>query len=145
MNNEIIKLACVKYNNNLYTGFNHGECFKKLPQDANMRNTMQGFITNTGRFVDRRTAFEIAKQANQIECITKDNNVLISEDLYLYWLNEQSRELGKNTNETLHYEKKYEDGTSEMKVAYEVSICSLELINEEGNENKEETENQEAV
>ena len=35
------------------------------------------------------------------------------------------------------YEKKYEDGTSEMKVAYEVSICSLELINEEGTEKKE--------
>ena len=32
-----------------------------------------------------------------------------------------------------------------MKVAYEVSICSLELINEEGTEKKEETENQEAV
>ena len=43
------------------------------------------------------------------------------------------------------YEKKYEDGTSEMKVAYEVSICSLELINEEGTEKKEETESQEAV
>ena len=45
------------------------------------------------------------------------------------------------------YEKKYEDGTSEMKVAYEVSICSLELINEEGTENKNNTENesQEAV
>ena len=43
------------------------------------------------------------------------------------------------------YEKKYEDGTSEMKVAYEVSISSLELINEEGNSKKEETENQEAV
>ena len=43
------------------------------------------------------------------------------------------------------YEKKYEDGTSEMKVAYEVSICSLELINEEGTENKEEAESQEAV
>ena len=43
------------------------------------------------------------------------------------------------------YEKKYEDGTSEMKVAYEVSVSSLELINEEGNEKKEETENQEAV
>ena len=36
------------------------------------------------------------------------------------------------------YEKKYEDGTSEMKVAYEVSICSLELLNEEGKEKKEE-------
>ena len=43
------------------------------------------------------------------------------------------------------YEKKYEDGTSEMKIAYEVSICSLELINEEGTEKQEETENQEAV
>ena len=43
------------------------------------------------------------------------------------------------------YEKKYEDGTSEMKVAYEVSICSLELINEEGTDKKEETETQEAV
>ena len=43
------------------------------------------------------------------------------------------------------YEKKYEDGTSEMKVAYEISICSLELINEEGTENKEENEKQEAV
>ena len=43
------------------------------------------------------------------------------------------------------YEKKYEDGTSEMKVAYEVSICSLELINEEGTDKKEETESQEAV
>lgn len=28
------------------------------------------------------------------------------------------------------YEKKYEDGTSETKVAYEVSIASLEIINE---------------
>ena len=43
------------------------------------------------------------------------------------------------------YEKKYEDGTSEIKVAYEVSICSLELINEEEKEKKEEVDNQEAV
>ena len=31
------------------------------------------------------------------------------------------------------YEKKYEDGTSEIKVAYEVSIASLELVNKDGN------------
>ena len=45
------------------------------------------------------------------------------------------------------YEKKYEDGTVEQKVAYEVSICSLELIEQGGNEQEatEETENQEAV
>ena len=43
------------------------------------------------------------------------------------------------------YEKKFEDGTSETRVAYEVSVGSLEVINQEDNENKEETENQEAV
>ena len=45
------------------------------------------------------------------------------------------------------YEKKYEDGTVEQKVAYEVSICSLELIDQAGDEetSKVEEENQEAV
>ena len=41
------------------------------------------------------------------------------------------------------YEKKHEDGTVETKTAYEVSVCSLELISEEGNEEKVETENAE--
>ena len=36
------------------------------------------------------------------------------------------------------YEKKYEDGRSETKVAYEVSVASLELINEEEQEKSEE-------
>ena len=39
------------------------------------------------------------------------------------------------------YEKKYEDGTSEIKTAYEVSIGSLEVINKE----EKEEENQEAM
>ena len=47
------------------------------------------------------------------------------------------------------YEKKYEDGTVEQKVAYEVSICSLELIEQAGNEQATtetaENTNQEAV
>ena len=47
------------------------------------------------------------------------------------------------------YEKKYEDGTVEQKVAYEVSICSLELIEQDGNEQEAsetvENTNQEAV
>ena len=51
------------------------------------------------------------------------------------------------------YEKKYEDGTVEQKVAYEVSICSLELIDEAGNSKEKDEEaaeteasiNQEAV
>ena len=44
------------------------------------------------------------------------------------------------------YEKKYEDGTVEQKVAYEVSICSLELIEQAGDEQEAtENTNQEAV
>ncbi len=49
------------------------------------------------------------------------------------------------------YEKKYEDGRIENKVAYEVSIGSLEVVNQEENSNEEnaqETEqnnNQEAI
>ena len=41
------------------------------------------------------------------------------------------------------YEKKYEDGTSEIKTAYEVSIGSLEVINKD--EEKIEGTNQEAM
>ena len=43
------------------------------------------------------------------------------------------------------YEKKFEDGTSEIRVAYEVSVGSLEIIHEENPENEEGEENQEAV
>lgn len=40
------------------------------------------------------------------------------------------------------YEKKHEDGTVENKIAYEVSVGSLEVVNKDDNEN---TENEEAV
>ena len=46
-----------------------------------------------------------------------------------------------------NYEKKLEDGTVETRVAYEVSIGSLEVIDEKDDEkeNKEDVENKEAV
>jgi len=43
------------------------------------------------------------------------------------------------------YEKKYEDGTVETKVAYEVSVSSLEVVNQEENESENSEENQEAM
>jgi primosomal replication protein N len=43
------------------------------------------------------------------------------------------------------YEKKFEDGTSETRVAYEVSIGSLEVINQDEVNEEEKIENQEAV
>lgn len=43
------------------------------------------------------------------------------------------------------YEKKYEDGTSEIKVAYEVSISSLEVVKEDDNMNEESQSEEEAI
>ena len=43
------------------------------------------------------------------------------------------------------YEKKYEDGTVENRVAYEVSVGSLEVVEENDNTDNKEDENQEAV
>lgn len=43
------------------------------------------------------------------------------------------------------YEKKHEDGTVEERVAYEVSIGSMEIINENDDSEAEEVENQEAI
>ena len=43
------------------------------------------------------------------------------------------------------YEKKHEDGTVENRVAYEVSIGSLEVIDEKDNKEKKEIEKEEAV
>ena len=44
-----------------------------------------------------------------------------------------------------NYEKKHEDGTVEARVAYEVSIASLQVVNEDNNENTEKPEIEEAV
>ena len=43
------------------------------------------------------------------------------------------------------YEKKHEDGTSEKRVAYEVSVSNLELINKDNNAEDENKENVEEV
>ena len=43
------------------------------------------------------------------------------------------------------YEKKHEDGTVEPRVAYEVSVANLELVNQEENESSSEQENSNEV
>ena len=43
------------------------------------------------------------------------------------------------------YEKKHEDGTVENRVAYEVSVATLEVINKESDENEVPEENKEAI
>lgn len=80
-------------------GRRHHNCFTILamlfPAKPYLNNHVQGFITNTDRFVDRKEAYKIAMAAKQIKPRTvdielnewfklseKDSEILTSEDLY---------------------------------------------------------------
>lgn len=94
MNKEIVK-AAIKVNGNIYTGFDHGECFKQiLHLTVNPKTLVEGFIDNEGSFVDRKQAMVIAKEAGQLRYET-NKETLISEDLHLDWLNKQARLIEK--------------------------------------------------
>lgn len=67
-------------------GYRHHDIFQRFPDELSLSPKAQGFYTSKGRFVDRREAFKIAREANQLP---KDRiidfpelNILCSEDLY---------------------------------------------------------------
>jgi hypothetical protein len=83
----------------LFTGWRHPDCFvtlnawaKRLTEEEReaigkeqFHGRNQGFLTSTGRFVDRKKAFTIAAAAGQIDPKLFDRDTprtLISEDLY---------------------------------------------------------------
>ena len=73
-------------------------------------------------------------KSDYIPCIAWGRNARFSENIPV---GTEVRIVGRV--QSRQYEKKYEDGTSEVKVAYEVSVASLEVVNSE-NEEKEENE-----
>ena len=79
-------------------------------------------------------------KSDYIPCIAWGRNARFCQNLEV---GAQIKLVGRVQSRT--YEKKYEDGRVETRVAYEVSIGSLEVIEENDNENTVETENQEAV
>ena len=79
-------------------------------------------------------------KSDYIPCIAWGRNARFCQNLEV---GAQIKLVGRVQSRT--YEKKYEDGRVETRVAYEVSVGSLEVIEENDNENTVETENQEAV
>ena len=79
-------------------------------------------------------------KSDYIPCIAWGRNARFCQNLEV---GSQVKVVGRVQSRT--YEKKHEDGTIENRVAYEVSIGSLEVIEEKDHENEIETENQEAV
>ena len=79
-------------------------------------------------------------KSDYIPCIAWGRNARFCQDLEV---GTEVKIVGRV--QSRNYEKKHEDGTVETRVAYEVSIGSLEVIEEKDDENKEDTENKEAV
>ena len=79
-------------------------------------------------------------KSDYIPCIAWGRNARFCQNLEV---GAQIKLVGRVQSRT--YEKKHEDGSVETRVAYEVSVGSLEVIEENDNETTIETENQEAV
>lgn len=69
---EKIWCAAVRYSDQVVRGPNHAYCIQVLCEMYGpgtfdrVRQDQQGFLTTTGRFVDRQIAYHIAEQAGQL-------------------------------------------------------------------------------
>ena len=79
-------------------------------------------------------------KSDYIPCIAWGRNARFCQDIEV---GTQVKVVGRV--QSRQYEKKHEDGTVETRVAYEVSVGSLEIIEENDNEQETQIENQEAV
>ena len=79
-------------------------------------------------------------KSDYIPCIAWGRNARFCQNLEV---GAQVKVVGRVQSRT--YEKKHEDGSVETRVAYEVSIGSLEVIEENDNEKEAEEEAKEAV
>ena len=77
-------------------------------------------------------------KSDYIPCIAWGRNARFCENIEV---GTEVKVVGRVQSRT--YEKKYDDGTSETKVAYEVSISSLEIVKQDDDENKNDMVNEE--
>ena len=126
------------------------EEFKPSKENSSNEVVLDGFICK--KPVYRKTPFgrEIAdvllavnrayNKSDYIPCIAWGRNARFCENMPV---GTEVRVVGRV--QSRQYEKKYEDGTSEIRIAYEVSVASLEVIDqaentETVNENEESKE-----
>jgi len=88
----MIKESAIKRTSDgkVWTGKRHGDVLDQIFEETNIRpdssslEFIHGFITDTGEFVDRKVAFKIAVECEQL--LDKDDPwappTLMSEDLY---------------------------------------------------------------
>lgn len=150
--NEKNKLVLTVFAKEIKFAEDQEEDFKPTKDNTSNEVILNGFICK--KPIYRKTPFgrEIAdillavnrayNKSDYIPCIAWGRNARFCENIPV---GTEVRIIGRV--QSRQYEKKYEDGTSEIKVAYEVSVASLEVIDQAENTNNEEVveENKEAI
>lgn len=150
--NERNKLVLTVFAKEIKFANEEDEEFKPSKENVSNEVTLTGYICK--KPIYRKTPFgrEIAdlllavnrayNKSDYIPCIAWGRNARFCENVPV---GTEVRIVGRV--QSRQYEKKYEDGSSEIKVAYEVSIASLEVIDQAGNtsEVEELQENKEAI
>ena len=148
--NERNRLVLTVFAKEIKFAENQEEEFKPTKENTSNEVVLDGFICK--KPIYRKTPFgrEIAdvllavnrayNKSDYIPCIAWGRNARFCENIPV---GTEVRIVGRV--QSRQYEKKYEDGTSEMKIAYEVSVASLEIIDQAENKKEEEIieENQE--
>lgn len=141
--NERNRLVLTVFAKEIKFAENQEEEFKPTKENTSNEVILDGFICK--KPIYRKTPFgrEIAdvllavnrayNKSDYIPCIAWGRNARFCENIPV---GTEVRIVGRV--QSRQYEKKYEDGTSEMKIAYEVSVASLEVIDQA--ENKKEAE-----
>lgn len=79
---EVIKHAAIlRTDSRIIFDRDHALCIKRSPLGTCKAGSIQGFLTNENRFVDRKEAAKIAMLAKQIDK-WKEGQILISEELW---------------------------------------------------------------
>ena len=150
--NEKNKLVLTVFAKEIKFAEDQDEEFKPTKENTSNEVVLDGFICK--KPIYRKTPFgrEIAdillavnrayNKSDYIPCIAWGRNARFCENIPV---GTEVRIIGRV--QSRQYEKKYEDGTSEIKIAYEVSVASLEVIDQAENTNNEEIieENKEAI
>ena len=150
--NEKNKLVLTVFAKEIKFAEDQEEDFKPTKENTSNEVILDGFICK--KPIYRKTPFgrEIAdvllavnrayNKSDYIPCIAWGRNARFCENIPV---GTEVKIIGRV--QSRQYEKKYEDGTSEIKIAYEVSVASLEVIDQAENTNNEEIieENKEAI
>ncbi len=141
--NEKNRLVLTVFAKEIKFGNEDEEEFKPSKENSSNEVILDGFICK--KPIYRKTPFgrEIAdvllavnrayNKSDYIPCIAWGRNARFCENIPV---GTEVRIIGRV--QSRQYEKKYEDGTSEIRIAYEVSVASLEVIDQAENTNNEE-------